>query len=231
MSDTLYALLAIAMVLTLVSLLVPLSERLRLPHTVLLAIAGMGLGFFGTWMTSSGYRLSALGDIFVGLDKLEVATDVFLPLFLPPLLFTAGLTIDVRRLFDEVFAVLLLAIVAVLVCIAGVAGAVHLATGTDLMICLLLGAIVSTTDPAAVIGIFRDVGAPKRLSILAEGESLFNDAVAIAAFGFCIEFLLRHGDPDIANAVAADMANPVVAFLASSWAASCSASRWRARPW
>ena len=149
MSDTLYALLAIAMVLTLVSLLVPLSERLRLPHTVLLAIAGMGLGFFGTWMTSGGHTLGALGDVFLGLDKLEVATDVFLPLFLPPLLFTAGLTIDVRRLFDEVFAVLLMAIVAVLVCIAGVASAVHLATGIDLTVCLLLGAIVSTTDPAA----------------------------------------------------------------------------------
>src|SRR5262249_46631049 len=52
--------------------------------------------------------------------------------------------------------------------------------------------IVSTTDPAAVIGIFRDVGAPRRLSILAEGESLFNDAVAIAAFVFFLE-LLVHG--------------------------------------
>src|SRR5436190_4277514 len=136
------------MVLTLVSLLVPLSERLRLPHTVLLAIAGMGLGFFGTWMTSRGYTLGALGDVFVGLDKLEVATDVFLPLFLPPLLFTAGLTIDVRRLLDEISAVLLLAIVAVVVCIACVGGVVHYATGMDLVVCLLLGAIVSTTDPA-----------------------------------------------------------------------------------
>src|SRR5687767_11170137 len=135
------------MVLSLVSLLVPLSERLRLPHTVLLAIAGMGLGFLGTWIARDGNASGVVGDIFLGLNKLEGGTDVFLPLFLPPLLFTAGLTIDVRRLFDEVFAVLLMAIVAVLVCIAGVAGAVHLATGIDIMVCLLLGAIVSTTDP------------------------------------------------------------------------------------
>src|SRR6478735_12847209 len=121
------------MVLTIVSLLVPLAERLRLPHTVLLAIAGMALGFLGTWIASSGHTFGVLGDIFLGLDKLKLGTDVFLPLFLPPLLFTAGLTIDVRRLFDEIFAVLLMAIVAVLVCIAGVASAVHLATGTDLM--------------------------------------------------------------------------------------------------
>jgi monovalent cation:H+ antiporter, CPA1 family len=212
-SDILYALLAIAMVLTIVSLLVPLSERLRLPFTVLLAIAGMALGFTGTWITGSGHGFGLLGDMFAGLDKLELGTDVFLPLFLPPLLFTAGLTIDVRRLFDEVFAVLLLAIVAVLVCIAVVAAAVHAVTGIDIMVCLLLGAIVSTTDPAAVIGIFRDVGAPKRLSILAEGESLFNDAVAIAAFGFCIDLLLRQADPDIAHTISADIANPVLAFV------------------
>ena len=212
MSDIIYALLAIAMVLTLVSLLVPLAERLRLPHTVLLAIAGMALGFAGTWVTADGHSLGVLGDAFAGLDKLEVGTDVFLPLFLPPLLFTAGLTIDVRRLLDEVFAVLLMAIVAVLVCIIVVAVAVQLTTGMDIVVCLLLGAIVSTTDPAAVIGIFRDVGAPKRLSILAEGESLFNDAVAIAAFGFCIDFLLRQADPDVARALASDTANPLIAF-------------------
>jgi len=129
-------------------------------------------------------------------------------------LFTAGLTIDVRRLLDEVSAVLLLAIVAVLVCIAVVAGVVHLATGVDLIVCLLLGAVVSTTDPAAVIGIFRDVGAPKRLSILAEGESLLNDAVAIAAFGLFMGILVTRGTPDLAEmAMGADPSGVVGVFL------------------
>ena len=214
MTDTIYALLAIAMVLTVVSLLVPLAERLRVPHTVLLAIAGMGLGFLGSWIIASDIRLGALGDAFIGLDKLEVGSDVFLPLFLPPLLFTAGLTIDVRRLFDEVWAVLLMAIVAVLVCIAIVGGVVHLATGMDLVVCLLLGAVVSTTDPAAVIGIFRDVGAPKRLSILAEGESLLNDAVAIAAFGLFIGILIARSAPDPTEvSLTADPSGAVMVFL------------------
>ena len=214
MTDTIYALLAIAMVLTVVSLLVPLAERLRVPHTVLLAIAGMGLGFLGSWIIASDIRLGALGDAFIGLDKLAVGSDVFLPLFLPPLLFTAGLTIDVRRLLDEVWAVLLMAIVAVLVCIAIVGGVVHLATGMDLVVCLLLGAVVSTTDPAAVIGIFRDVGAPKRLSILAEGESLLNDAVAIAAFGLFVGVLVSRTAPDPTDVVlTADPSGAVLVFL------------------
>jgi CPA1 family monovalent cation:H+ antiporter len=197
-TNPIHALLAIAMVLTVVSLLVPVAERFRLPHTVLLAIAGMALGFLDTWVVSQDLRWGALGDAFAGLDELELGTALFLPVFLPPLLFTAALTIDVRRLLDEVSAVLLLAIVAVLVCIACVGGVVHLATGIDLLVCLLLGAVVSTTDPAAVIGIFRDVGAPKRLSILAEGESLLNDAVAIAAFGLFMDMLVGHGASDMA---------------------------------
>lgn len=212
-TDTLYALLAIAMVLTVVSLLVPLAERFRLPHTVLLAIAGMGMGFLGSWIVNGGIKLGVLGDAFIGLDKLEVGTDVFLPLFLPPLLFTAGLTIDVRRLMDEIHAVLLLAIVAVLVCIACVAGVVHLATGIDIVVCLLLGAVVSTTDPAAVIGIFRDVGAPKRLSILAEGESLLNDAVAIAAFGLFTGILVARTVVEPSGVMAAEPAAAIGVFL------------------
>ena len=213
MNDTIYALLAIAMVLLVVSVLVPLAERFRLPHTVLLAIAGMGMGFLGSWIIAAEFKLGALGDVFIGLDKLEVGTDVFLPLFLPPLLFTAGLTIDVRRLMDEVHAVLLLAVVAVLVCIACVAGVVHFATGIDLVVCLLLGAVVSTTDPAAVIGIFRDVGAPKRLSILAEGESLLNDAVAIAAFGLFIGIIASRSSGDPLGAVDSSPMSAVAVFL------------------
>ena len=213
MTDTLYALLAISIVLTLVSVLVPLAERFRLPHTVLLALTGMGMGFLGSWIISRGIHLGVLSDAFVGLDKLKVGTEVFLPLFLPPLLFTAGLTIDVRRLMDEMHAVLLLAIVAVLVCIACVAGVVHFATGIDIVVCLLLGAVVSTTDPAAVIGIFRDVGAPKRLSILAEGESLLNDAVAIAAFGLFMGILVARASADPSAAMPADPTSAAGVFL------------------
>lgn len=195
MSEVIFSLLAIAMVLALVSLLLPVAERLRVPHTVLVAVCGMALGFVGSWISSHA-AFSVVRDTFDGLHRLGLGEEAFLALFLPPLLFTAGLTIDVRRLLDEFSAVLLLAIVAVLVCIGVVGGILHLATGKDLVVCLLLGAIVSTTDPAAVIGVFRDVGAPKRLSILAEGEALFNDAAAIAAFGIFLDILIEHAVPD-----------------------------------
>ncbi len=91
----------------------------------------------------------------------------------------------------------------------------------DIVVCLLLGAVVSTTDPAAVIGIFRDVGAPKRLSILAEGESLLNDAVAIAAFGLFMGILVARASTD-GSGMPADPTSAIAVFCGSSWAASCS---------
>ena len=201
------------MVLMIVSVLVPVAERLRLPHTVLLAVSGLGLGLAAAWITARGPSAGVLADAFKGFAGIQGGTDLLLPLFLPPLLFTAGLTIDVRRLIDEMSAVLLLAIVAVLVCIAGVAGVVHLVTGYEILVCLLVGVIVSTTDPAAVIGIFRDVGAPKRLSILAEGESLLNDAVAIASFGFVMQLLVAQVSPEVGAGAAAEAAAPVLHVL------------------
>ncbi|HJQ58174.1 MAG TPA: cation:proton antiporter [Vineibacter sp.] len=198
MTQIVVALLAIALALVLVSLLLPVAERLRVPHTVLLAIFGAALGVASVALAGDTDRFGVLGDVFEGLTAVGESPEAFLYIFLPPLLFTAGLAIDVRRLFDEMAAVLLLAIVAVFVCIAVVGGALRLVTGFDIFVCLLLGAIVSTTDPAAVIGILREVGAPKRLSILAEGEALFNDAAAIATFTILIDVLVRNVVPDAA---------------------------------
>jgi CPA1 family monovalent cation:H+ antiporter len=182
------SILAVSIVLGLASLLVPLAARLRVPHTVLLAALGMALGFI-VILVVDPRRFGFFGDVMAGLGELGFTAEAFLFIFLPPLLFTAGLNIDVRRLVDELAAVILLAVVAVLVCIAVVGAALHWVSGVDAVACFLLGAIISTTDPAAVIGIFRDIGAPRRLSILVEGESLLNDAAAIAVFALLVDII------------------------------------------
>ena len=116
-----------------------------------------------------------------GINALALGSDAIVYLFLPILLFQAGLTIDVRRMVDDIAPVLLMAVVAVLVSTGAVGLALAAVSDLGLVVCLLLGAIVATTDPVAVVGIFRELGAPRRLLILIEGESLFNDAAAIAS--------------------------------------------------
>lgn len=198
MAELIGAILAIAAALALASLLLPVAERFRVPHTVLLAVLGILLGILVDRLGGEARGHGIVGELVNGLSSVTGKAEAFLYIFLPPLLFTAGLTIDVRRLLDDIWAVMLLAIVAVFLCIGAVGGLLHVVTGLDIFLCLLLGAVVSTTDPAAVIGVLRDVGAPKRLSILAEGEALFNDAAAITVFGLLIAILISRALPDAA---------------------------------
>lgn len=108
-----------------------------------------------------------------------------------------GLATDVRRVIEDAAPILLLAIVATLITTAVIGLALWPIAGVPLVVCLLLGAIVATTDPAAVIAIFRDVGAPGRLTRLVEGEALLNDAAAIALFAVLLGMIVAARQPEI----------------------------------
>ncbi|MCP5432274.1 MAG: cation:proton antiporter [Alphaproteobacteria bacterium] len=187
----------LAALLALASLLWPLANRLNLPYTVLLAVVGTGLGL----AVSSNLSATGLaGELIGGFRSLGVSSDFFLNLFLPALLFQAGLTIDSRRLMDDIGPVLVLAILAVLICTLVVGAGLSLVSGQALTVCLLLGAIISTTDSAAVVAIFRSIGAPRRLTVIVEGESLFNDAAAIAIFTLLLGLVTGLGTADLGSA-------------------------------
>src|SRR5262249_51134155 len=91
---------------------------------------------------------------------------------------------------------LVLAVLATVFTTAVIGFALSPFTQVPLIVCLLLGAVVATTDPAAVIAIFRDVGAPARLTRLVEGEALLNDAAAIALFVGLRGMILSGREPD-----------------------------------
>lgn len=193
MQGVIFAILAVAVVLILVSLILPWSERRSIPSTLVLASLGIVLGLLAVGAPSE-WRLMPVGEALAAIGDTGFSAEVFIYVFLPPLLFTAGLTIDVRLLIDEIGAVLLLAIVAVIVCTLVVGYSLAWATDIGLVACLLLGSIIATTDPAAVIGLFRDLGAPRRLTTLLAGESVLNDAAAIAIFTMLLS-MLANGTP------------------------------------
>lgn len=200
MPEIVVTLLALMLLLVVASGLSPLADRLLVPLPVLLAVLGFALGL--TTLFIPDLRHAGFGGRMIfGLGDLGLDAEEFLLVFLPPLLFTAGLTIDARRLFDEIGAVLVLAVLAVAICTLFVGYALHWAYDVSLLVCLLLGAIVASTDPAAVVGIFRDIGAPERLSILVEGEALFNDAAAIAIFTLVLGMLTGVREPSALAAI------------------------------
>lgn len=188
MTDTIQTVFAVTTLLGLVSLLLPLAERLSIPYAVVLAIVGIAIG--GIANLPSGYQPgNIIGDVIGWLHDFGLSAESLLYVFLPALLFEAALNVDVRQLSDEVGPVLLLAVIGVIVCTFVVGLALWPIAPVGILACVILGAIIATTDPVAVVGIFNDIGAPRRLSTLVQGESLFNDAAAIAIYSLAVAML------------------------------------------
>ncbi|NHN88155.1 cation:proton antiporter [Acetobacter conturbans] len=192
-------LLAIALLLVVVSAVQPVARRLEVSETVLLALVGIVIGGGADLVIRSTYTDkipgmagTALNGVAETFLDFPVSSEVFLLVFLPVLVFQGALAIDVRRLADEAATVLLLAVVAVVVSTATIGFALFPFAQMPLVVCLLLGSIVATTDPSAVAGIFRDIGAASRLTRLVEGEALLNDAAAIAIFAVLLDSVTSH---------------------------------------
>jgi CPA1 family monovalent cation:H+ antiporter len=173
-----FVVVAVAVLLTLIAVVEAMAARLALPQSVMLAGLGILVGAFATF----GGAMPALEPLASLFADLPLSADTLTLLLLPPLLFDAALRIDARRMLDDAAPIFLLAVVAVCVSTFAIGFALALLGIEPLLVCLLVGAIVSTTDPLAVLSIFRDVGAPARLVRIVEGESLLNDAAAIALF-------------------------------------------------
>ena len=109
---------------------------------------------------------------------------------LPPLIFEAALHIEFSEFRDNLSSMLVFAIPGVLVTTLLVGWLLAAITGLQFSTMLVFGALIAATDPVAVTAIFRELGLPKRLGLLTEGESLLNDATAILVFTELLEFAL-----------------------------------------
>lgn len=188
MHETGMILFGVTGLLALATLLVPLANRINIPFSIVLASAGILLGLI-LGLSDKGFLAGPPADFIQAIGHFKLSSEALILVFLPALLFETAIAIDVRRLADEMAPILLLAVVAVLVSTFFVGYALNAFTDIGLVACLLLAAILSTTDPVAVVAIFRDLGVPQRLSMLVEGESLFNDAAAISIFAILIGVL------------------------------------------
>jgi monovalent cation:H+ antiporter, CPA1 family len=141
----------------------------RIPYTLLLVIVGLGL---------------ALADVRL----INLSPQLILLIFLPPLLFEAAWNLKWSRLKQDLIPISLYAVFGVVIAIAGIALSLNQFAQIALPTALLIGASLSATDPVSVTALFRELGVGKRLTTLMEGESLFNDGMAVVAFGFLIAF-------------------------------------------
>lgn len=154
-------------------------KRLQFPYSVALVLLGIGIGWLGEHI--SGFEI---------FQTLTLSHDLILFVFVPPLIFESALNLDSRLLLRNLTPILTLAAPGLLLSTAIVGGILSWGTELDLPQALLFGSLISATDPVAVIALFKELGAPKRLGILIEGESLFNDATAIVTFNIILAVIL-----------------------------------------
>jgi CPA1 family monovalent cation:H+ antiporter len=184
----------VATLFVVIGLSEPLAARIGLPFSVILAVLGALIGSGALFFLRTDLT-DAFNPVAEAILGFPIKSNVFLYLFLPTLLFQATLGMNLRRMLDDWVPILVMAVVAVLVATLSVGYALSAVSTLPVVACLLLGAIVSTTDPSAVVGIFRSIAAPQRLARIIEGESLLNDAAAVALFGLFMGFVMV-GVPD-----------------------------------
>jgi monovalent cation:H+ antiporter, CPA1 family len=160
-------------VLLLVALIVILlTSRLRIPYTLGLVVVGLVISLFGLF---PGVRLAPGLVLFV---------------FLPALLFEGAWSVETQRLRKNWIHVFLLAGPGLVLSLVLTALLLHFAGGMGWLTALLLAAILSPTDPVAVLGLLRQLKVDVDLSSIIEGESLFNDGIAGALYQIFLALIL-----------------------------------------
>ncbi len=154
--------------------LYPLAQRLHLPYSLMLVLGG----FVGSELVT-GFGV----DLGLRWHHFQPLVFYFL---LPALIFESALHLDGRALLRNLIPILLLSTPMLLLVAAVAALLLYWGIGYPdyftLIAALLSGVLLSATDPAAVLDLFRRAGVPERLILLVDGESLFNDATAIVLF-------------------------------------------------
>src|SRR5580658_3279348 len=144
------------------------ARRLNTAPSILLVAAGIGLA------------------LIPGLPRIELAPELVLLGILPPLIYAAGVAMSWREFRFNLRPITLLAFGCVVFTSGAVAAAVHFLLGMPLALGFVLGAIVAPTDAVAPLAIVRNLGLPRRLIVVLEGEGLANDATALILYRFAV---------------------------------------------
>jgi len=193
----------IAILLTVTALLSWVNERyLRMPHTIGVMTAALILSVVLTILGHFGFVVDQWAEDLFG--RVDFST-VLMKGMLSFLLFAGALHVDLSALLQRKWTILSLATVGVVTSTFLVAGAFYLLVDAfgypvPFMWALLFGALISPTDPIAVLGILKSAHAPESLETRIVGESLFNDGVGVVVFTLFLGFLTGRKEFSLAGA-------------------------------
>ena len=194
----------VAICLVITALLAYVNHRfIGLPTTIGVMAAAMVLSLLLVVLDAAGFDhgLRQREELF--LRSVDF-TDVLMRGMLSLLLFAGALHVDMRALRRYRWPVIGLAVVGTLLSTLLVGFGLWVALplvglALPFLYCMLFGALISPTDPIAVIGIVKSVGAPSELEVVIAGESLFNDGVGVVIFSLLIGVLATGEAPSLAH--------------------------------
>jgi monovalent cation/hydrogen antiporter len=144
------------------------ARRIHIPESILLVLVGLAISFLPS------------------MPRIELEPQLVLSLFLPPLLYRAGVNMSWRGFRANLWPILFLAVGLVIFTAVTVAEVSHYLLGLPLAVGFVLGAVVSPPDAVAPMAIARRFVLPSRVLTVLEGEGLVNDATALILFSFAI---------------------------------------------
>jgi len=192
--------------LVITALLAYVNHRfVRLPTTIGVMVIALGLSLVIVALDSVGW-IHALRRYEESLLRSIHFSDVLMQGMLSLLLFAGAMHVDLSELKAHRWSVAALALFGTLLSTLLVGYGLWLAlpwfgAPLSLLYCLLFGALISPTDPIAVMGILKSAGAPKDLELLITGESLFNDGVGVVIFALLLGMLTSGETPTVSAAL------------------------------
>ncbi len=189
----------VAILITLAALFSLINYKtIKLPNGIGIMLIGLLMSIALIVLHKIGwFSTESIQHIFKGIDFNQAVLNGMLSF----LLFAGALHVNINKLAELADTIAILATIGVAISAGIVSVVVYyifvwLGIDVSYMYCLLFGVLISPTDPIAVMGILKKIGAPKSIEVKITGESLFNDGVAVVFFIVVLEIAI---DPTSAS--------------------------------
>ncbi|QXE02901.1 sodium:proton antiporter [Terribacillus sp. DMT04] len=162
---------------------IALSKTFKKPYSIALVLVGLILGLVDIPFLEEAENYIVQSNVFQA---------VVISLFLPILLGDASIKLPFSHLNQEKKPVIAMAFGGTLITFIAVGFSVYYFMDLPIVVAFTFAALMSATDPISVISIFKSLGVPKKLTTIIEGESLFNDGIAVVLFQIASMYLLTY---------------------------------------
>lgn len=175
--------MTVMLLLMIASIAAVVKKHIKLPYSIILVILGAILAI-----------LAENVEMFSFLQNFELTPEMVFGIFLPTLIFESAFHLDLFHFQRSIKSISFLATITFAISAFLIGFGVHYIFDIPLIVAFLFGTIISSTDPVTTLALFKEIGAPPRLTTIIEGESLLNDGMSLVTFGIVLELIIGNNE-------------------------------------